>query len=257
MYVQRSGSPERRTMNSISYGNSVDCGQQFEDTLTQLITNQSLSEICDIGGGANPIFDPSFQETNRLNYTLLDISQAELDKAPKNYNKVCADITQPDKLTENTWDLVFSQALAEHVKDGKAFYENIYRILKPGGYAVHLFPTLYAFPFVANKLLPERLASWALDTLLPRDRYQHDKFPAYYSWCRGPARLAVERLENLGYEVVDYKGLFGHRYYQFWWLLQSVQDTYAKFLVKHPNSYHTSYVILILRKPDTLFNPTK
>ena len=236
-------------MGNISYGNSVECGQQFEDILTQLITSESLHDICDIGGGANPIFDQTFRKVNKLNYTLLDISQTELDKAPASYHKVCADITQPRNLPENKWDLVFSQALAEHVKDGEAFHKNIFSILKPGGYAAHLFPTLYALPFVTNKLIPESLGSRMLDFFLPRDRYQHDKFPAHYSWCRGPSHSMMVKLENIGYEVVDYKGLFGHRYYRFLPPVQKIQDKYANFLVRHPQPRHTSYAIQVMRKP--------
>lgn len=237
-------------MSKTSYASSINCGQQFEDQLTELIEQNSLKDICDIGGGANPIFDREFHRRNGLNYSLLDISQKELDKAPDYYHKVCADILDPSQMPKEKWDLVFSQTLAEHVEDGKKFHESVYRSLKPGGYAMHIFPTMYAIPFVVNKFLPEKLGSKILDLLLPRDRFQHDKFPAFYHWCEGPTNRMISRLESIGYEVTNYQGLFGHRYYRFLKPLQWWQDKYANWLVKHPNPFHTSYVIQILRKPE-------
>lgn len=235
--------------SNVSYADSNDCGKRFENILTDIIVNNSLKSVCDIGGGANPVFDLEFHEKNELIYTLLDISQVELDKAPTHYNKVFADITNASRLPDNEWDLVFSQALAEHVSDGRRFHENIFRILKPGGYAIHLFPTLYALPFLANKIIPESLSSKLLDMLLPRDRFQHDKFPAHYSWCKGPTKPMIRNIEEIGYEVIDYIGLFGHRYYRFFPPLQMLQNTYTKILLKYASPYQTSYAIQVLRKP--------
>jgi len=236
-------------MAIVSYEDSIKCGERFEDQLKKLIINQNLIDICDIGGGANPILDIKFHDQHNLNYTLLDISQAELDKAPSHYNKLCADILQKDQLPSASWDLVFSQTLAEHVKDGQLLHENVFNLLKQGGYAIHIFPTLFAFPFIVNRILPERLGSKILDIFLPRDRFQNDKFPAYYSWCMGPNKKMLNRFQEIGYEVVSYQGLFGHRYYRFLKPLQKLQDRYADWLVKHPIPYQTSYAILLLRKP--------
>ena len=43
---------------------------------------------------------------------------------------------------------VFSSLTCPHCAN---FHENIYESLKPGGYAVHIFPTLYTIPFIINK----------------------------------------------------------------------------------------------------------
>src|ERR1700676_4457615 len=101
--------------------------------------------------------------------------------------------------------------LAEHVRSGRLMHQNIYRLLRPGGYAFHFFPTLYSPAFVINRLLPERASQWALDRLL-RGRPHHEKFPARYSWCRGPSPRNMRRLQDLGYHVVDVRSFYGTEY---------------------------------------------
>src|ERR1700721_1406514 len=54
-----------------------------------------------------------------------------------------------------SYDLVFSKMLCEHLPDARTFHANCLRLLRPGARAVHFFPTLYTLPFVANRLIPE------------------------------------------------------------------------------------------------------
>jgi 2-polyprenyl-3-methyl-5-hydroxy-6-metoxy-1,4-benzoquinol methylase len=76
---------------------------------------------------------------------------------------------------------VFSKMLCEHLPDARTFHENCLRLLKPGGRAVHFFPTLYTLPFVANRLIPEEFARAVLRRIQPGriDDPKHEKFPAY------------------------------------------------------------------------------
>jgi len=54
--------------------------------------------------------------------------------------------------------------------NGERYHRNIFDVLRSGGVAVRCFSTLYALPFTVNRLLPERVASRALDVFIPRDR---------------------------------------------------------------------------------------
>jgi hypothetical protein len=116
---------------------------------------------------------------------------------------------------------------------------------------VHYFPTLYALPFLVNMLIPEWFSSFLLDKILPRDRYQLGKFPAYYSWCYGPIPKMIIMLTDIGYEIVEYKGIIGSIYYKRIPILRDLHKLYMDYLVKHPNPYLTSFAQVILRKPDT------
>jgi len=163
--------------------------------LSAVIERESCTSVLEIGSGANPTLSPADLEAGGLRYTTNDRSASELAKAGPAYETLLLDMAtaSPAALPREAFDLVFSRMVNEHVADGERYYRNIFDVLRPGGVTAHCFSTLYALPFVVNRLLPERLASRLLDTLRPRDRYQQDKFPAHYSWSRGPSARTIER----------------------------------------------------------------
>lgn len=220
----------------------------FRAFLDQCIAASGARRICDIGGGANPFLDRQFLEREGLRCVVLDNSPAELAKAPPAYELLVADIGAKNfRYDGPKFDLVFSRMLAEHIRDARQFHHNVHTLLAPRGWAVHCFPTLYAPPFLVNRLLPESLADRLLGWVQPRDRFQHAKFPAYYHWCRGPSRRAMLRLQQIGYEVVEYRGLFGHPYYgQHGWLAHA-SHAVARFLLRHPRPFLTSYAYLAMQ----------
>jgi 2-polyprenyl-3-methyl-5-hydroxy-6-metoxy-1,4-benzoquinol methylase len=227
---------------------------QFRDYVLGLACRPGVRRICEIGGGANPALPLEFLRQHGLDYTVLDISQEELNKAPEGYTKVQADIASRDFNLTGNYDLVFSKLLAEHVADGEQMHRNIWKILADDGYAFHHFPTLYTVPFLLNRLAPEQWSEQVLLHLAPNRARSSKwaKFPAYYSWCRGPMRRQVQRLESVGYRVEEYVGFFGHDYYaqskkvRF---LDAPQRHLTSFLLKHPVPLFTSYAYLLLQKP--------
>jgi SAM-dependent methyltransferase len=139
----------------------------------------------------------------------------------------------------------------EHFSDSVGAHRNIWRMLKPGGVAVHCFPTLYTLPFVVNRFIPERLSRFVLHLFTPRsDYYQHDKFPARYDLCRGPGPSQIKKLEALGFEVLEYRGYFGHRYYLNGKLkfLHWMEERKTRMLLYSPKPLFTSFATVILRK---------
>lgn len=247
---QAPAAPAKLGQQQITYGVGMNARHEFPERLKELIVQQGLKKVCDVGGGANPILGLDFVREHQIDYTVLDILASELDKAPAGYKKIVADIADPGFSAEGQFDLVFSNMVAEHVKDGVQMHKNILRVLAPGGYSCHLFPTLYAFPFVVNRLFPEALSYKLLNILSPRDMYQRGKFPAYYSLCRGPSRKQLQRLESLGYEIVEYRGYFGNEgYYRWLPPLKLINRLLWKSLLKHPVPFFTSFACILLRKP--------
>lgn len=232
----------------VTYARADDRCASFRGFLEWAIAASGARRICDLGGGANPLLDRDFLERMGLRCVLLDISPAELSKAPAGYERVVADIGSRDFLYQGPrFDLVFSRMVAEHIRDAATFHRNVRELLAPRGWAVHCFPTLYAPPFLVNRMLPERMADRLLHRVQPRNRHQHAKFPAYYRWCRGPGRRAIGRLQRAGYDVVEYRGLFGHPYYGHRSPLALASGAAARFLLRHPRPWLTSYAYLALR----------
>ncbi|OHB74962.1 MAG: hypothetical protein A2Z34_07945, partial [Planctomycetes bacterium RBG_16_59_8] len=232
-------------MARITYSDRAD----FHAMIRMLIEGGSLKKICEIGGGANPLLKQEYISARGLDYTILDISEEELEKASTGCRKLVADITDRELNPSPQFDLVFSRMLAEHVSDAETFHGNVRALLVQGGLACHFFPTLYALPFVINLLLPERLTGHILHLLSPRNRHKHGKFPAFYRWCYGPLPQQIRRLEGLKYEVIEYKGFFGHEgYYRRLPGIRNIHVTVTKALLKRPNPYLTSYAYVIMKK---------
>ncbi|GIX17753.1 MAG: hypothetical protein KatS3mg119_1939 [Rhodothalassiaceae bacterium] len=232
----------------IRYAPSEEGWSSFEERAYELIRSYGANRILEVGGGANPTFTLDMIRRLGLDYHVLDISEEELNKAPDGYQKIVADICKY-KSDDKKYDFIFSKMLAEHVPDGKAFHKNIYNLLSSGGVAFHFFPTLYAFPFVVNKLIPEALSQSILSIVQPR-RPRDTKFRAYYSWCYGPTKRQISRLRGIGYEIVEYTGYFGHEgYYNRFPVILNVHKKIVGYLLQSEIPQLTSFAQVILMRP--------
>jgi len=220
--------------------------------LSTLIEEHRPRVVLEAGSGANPTLPAGEVGRLKLRYITSDIEARELEKAPDGYETRCLDLEHgplPGDLI-GACDLVFSRMVNEHVRDGEAYHRNLYRLLAPRGLAAHCFSTLYALPFLANRLAPGMVADLLLDFFNPRDRHQQDKFRAHYSWSRGPSAAMLKRFRALGYEVLAYDGYFGHPYYQSKLCpLDWLERLKSRALLARPIPLLTAYATVILRKP--------
>lgn len=220
------------------------------------LMDQGARRFCDVGGGANPIVSRRKIEQLGLEYVLLDDSAEELAKAPAEYRTFQGNILDRARITEllaqgGPFDVVTSRWTAEHMPDGRAFHQQVFAMLRPGGTAVHLFPTLYSPPFLLNRLLPDRASARILDRSGGGGRGtegRHAKFPSYYSWCRGPDARQLERLQSVGFTVESYTGFYGHGYYRRVAPLEALHRRLTALLLRHPVAGLTSFALLVLRR---------
>lgn len=222
---------------------------EYSELVKGLVQQHGARKICDVGGGANPVLPAAYVQAHNLDCTILDVSMEELAKAPAGYQKLVQDIEAHDFALRDCFDFVVTKMLAEHIRHGQLFHQNLYALLEPGGIAVHYFPTLYALPFVANRLAPQWLSSLLLEIFSPRERYRQGKFPAYYSWCYGPTQPMLMMLHKVGFEILEYRGLIGHTYFDRVPVVRELHRAFSRFLVRHPTPYLTSFAQVILRKP--------
>ncbi|MEN9518446.1 MAG: hypothetical protein RLZZ381_1034 [Cyanobacteriota bacterium] len=224
--------------------------KRYHARLRELAQRPEIVKVCDIGGGANPLLSTEEITKYGLDYTLLDISSEELLKAPNQYNKIQANIAEPELSINEKYDLVCSQFLAEHISNAQIFHTNIFNILGKNGYAFHYFPTLYNLPFIANLVLPESLSESILLFFHPNRKKEgkHAKFPAYYDWCLGPTPKNISNFQKIGYEIEEYIGFFGHKYYYKIEFLDKLEASKSKLLVKYPISYLTQFAHVLLQK---------
>lgn len=223
----------------------------FESLVVDLARDNRASVVGELGGGANPIVADERRWGFAPHRVVLDISAEELSKAGDGVRSQVADLCEP--LTEGlgTYDLVFSKMLCEHIRDARTFHRNCFDLLRPGGLAVHFFPTVTALPFAINRLIPEDLARRVLRQVQPHriSDPKQEKFPAYYRWCTGPTAAGRRRFESVGFVVESWRAAFGHDYYEKVPPLHRLELSKSLLLRRHPSPYLTSFAAVVLRKP--------
>lgn len=248
--------PSRTPVISYAVVDEFEGWEAAREATISWIRSCGARRVLEIGSGANPTLDAAAVRELGLEYTVNDVSAAELEKAPAGYERLVLDFSQdtPPVAMREAYDFVFSRMVNEHVADGSRYYANIREVLSPGGCTVHWFSTLYALPFLANRIVPEWLGEKLLDLFQPRDRHRQGKFKAYYSWSRGPTRQMIGRFASLGFEIHRYVGYFGHSYYRKRLpALDRLERAKAHWLARHPLPWLTSYAMVVLGKPPVPF----
>lgn len=224
----------------------------FTRRLRSLLATLDGGRVCELGAGARPALELGWLHDHNLDCLLVDSSEAELEKAPAGYDTLRADVTAPAFSTgdrDGTYDAVFSRTLAEHVRDPVSFHRNVRRLLRPGGIAMHFFPTLWWPPFIVNRVLPEPITERILLLVEPWRRRSGPagKFPAYYRWCRGPTGRQVRRFESIGFTVEHCVAYFGESSHAPGRLLGRLNEAWTRTMLRHPNYHFTSYAAYTLR----------
>lgn len=232
-----------------------------EDFVTSQIKLAGATTIADIGGGRCPRIPLDVVRSMNLDYYVLDISGEELRLAPEGYKKIQADMAAPgiERQIDRTFDFAFSIFFLEHIEDPLTLHRNIWSLLAPGGIALHIFPTLYALPFVVNAMTPDWLSSSLLGMVQPHRTQVSSgtaKFPAYYRWCRGPTKSMIDRFESLGFRVEEYVGYFGHNYYRRIPFGSQLERMLSIAKLKMQLSHLTALAYCVLRKPGALDRKT-
>lgn len=217
-----------------------------------LIRASAASTVLEVGSGANPTLSADHARQLGFHYVTSDVNVEELRKAPTGTDARVIDVEygpMPADLV-GSCDMVFSRWVGEHVRDGRRYHQNVRSLLRPGGIAVHCFPCLYAAPFFVNRIVSEDLSATLLSFFSRRDEFQHGKFRAYYSWCRGPSSRAIRHFNEIGFDVVEYDGYYGHYYYEKKFpLLHRMELLKSRFLVSHPIPQLCAFATVILRRP--------
>lgn len=111
-----------------SHLNSVD-KNQFLRYLPRSLHNLT---ILDIGAGDGRVFE-HFRNSDYQEYIALDISDKMLAKFHSSQvTKICADASEHIPLADNSIDLALSFFFFEYVPDLYSFFEELYRVMKPG-----------------------------------------------------------------------------------------------------------------------------
>jgi SAM-dependent methyltransferase len=236
----------------VEYRETGDTFKILPELLKTVIKRHSSRVVYELGAGANPLLSLDYIGQGAIDYRIFDISAEELAKAPKGYQTQVMDVTLPSNgALHDSADFIFSKWTVEHIANPRQFHENVTQMLREGGIALHHFPTLYAPPYLLNKLLPDAISNVLL-MMLQKGRERHGaqgKFPAYYRWCRGPLAIQFRRFESVGFRVLKYIGTFGHHpYYDKIPVMRRAHAALATHLASHPCPLLTSFAYVVLQK---------
>ncbi len=205
--------------------------ENYKRTIVEIARQKGLTRHLEIGGGRDPLFLPPEVAAHGFDVTLNDISAHELSLAPAGYATVQCDIAGKDAkgvLGAARYDIAYSRMVMEHVPDVAGMWENIAYTLAPGGVAFSFFPTLYAPPYVLNRLIPEKMSRWMLETVFPDRKEDGDnpKFPAYYDYCFSEEEKIVPMLKRAGFSDVVVLPFWGYSYF---WKFPGIKQLDAAF----------------------------
>jgi SAM-dependent methyltransferase len=175
-----------------------------------------LVRLLEIGGGRRPLLSPEQARAAGIAYTVNDISSRELAFGPPEFARAEFDVAGAvDPALYGRHDLIISRMVMEHVRDASRAWANMAALLAPGGVALAFHPTLYAPPFMINRLIPETLTAPVLKYFFA-DRHDGDfpKFPARYDLCRADPAVVEPALRRAGFGEVLTAPFWGDRYFR-------------------------------------------
>jgi SAM-dependent methyltransferase len=206
--------------------------------------------MLEIGGGRGPLLSPAEAFSAGIEVTVNDIDARELAMGPAEFDKAQFDIgDKVDPDWHNKFDLIVSQMVMEHVRDGRKAWSNIAKLLAPGGVAMAFHPTLYAPPYVINLIFPESVTAPILRFFFPnRHDGDYPKFPARYELCfTNPARLEPI-LKSCGFSETLIVPFWGHRYFRHFSLLRDLDAASQRLAEARDWRWLTTYAYTLARR---------
>jgi len=188
----------------------------YKSVVTELSRIRHAGTIMEIGAGRSPLFEDGEIARMGVKYILNDISDVELSHSCREAERAHFDIADPDaaeiERLRGQVDLMFSYMVFEHVSDARASYVNIHKLLSPAGICINFHPTLFALPFLINRLLPISASEMLTRRIWKSE--EKPKFPAYYDRC-WVSRTSRDFLLSLGFSQAWQLPFWHHSYFQF------------------------------------------
>ena len=219
--------------------------KNFPRTVGKFIRALPATSVLEVGGGRSPMFSEKDIASFGCFYTVNDIAQTELNRAPDYVSKACFDIgtsnSQDLAPFAGKFDFIFSKFVFEHVKDAEQAYRNIRTLLRPGGICLNYHPVLFAIPFVINWLVPDRFSRALLLAFFPhRNDEGKPKFPSFYSLCN-LSESARRKIQSCGFASVHRQAFYNHAYFRKLPLLREADKALANYGARNGITSLASY----------------
>lgn len=220
-----------------------DITDYYSEVAVNLANNFKNPLIVDAGGGRLTPFAKKIKKSHKL--IVLDSDKNEL-KYNFDADKKLIMINDTIPLKKNSANLIVSRYTLEHLNNPEIFIKNSYKILKNGGYSVHLFSCKYA-PFSAvNQLLPDKLSQFLLNKFIPNSKHIRG-YKTYYKSCY--YSKIIEIFKRSKFEITDISlSYYQSRYFSFFlpFYLLSILYEFIIYSLKLKNL--SAYILIIAKK---------
>jgi ubiquinone/menaquinone biosynthesis C-methylase UbiE len=217
--------------------------EKYEEVVVHYLQQEKHPIILDVGGGISCSFGASKPRDSRL--ICLDISEEQLSKNKDADELILADANREIPLRGNSVDFVVSRAVIEHLASPQAFIEHSFRVLKPGGFGIHVLPCKFAPFAIINSLLSATLSRQVLYFFRPECR-GYGGFTAYYRHCYYTGMKNI--FQNCGFIIKEI--CLSHSqslYFTFFLPLFLLISLYE--IASLPFKNLASFILIVVQKP--------
>lgn len=149
-------------------------------------------------------------------------------------------------LPDATVDLIMARSVMEHVADPMAVYQEMRRILKPGGHFVFLTANLWDYASLIAKVVPNRFHPWIVSKT--EGRHEEDVFPIQYKTNTFGAIHKYSALTGLDVATFRYLGQYP-AYLLFNGPLFLLGTLYEKLISRYDRlAFLRGWIMVVLKK---------
>jgi ubiquinone/menaquinone biosynthesis C-methylase UbiE len=227
----------------------TDIRQVYDNIVARYMNAKTDQIIVDLGGGKGCSFAKYKEASVRARIIAVDICESELKQNSEVDETRVADVVGCLPFEDEEADIVASRWVLEHVSDLDSFVVESKRILKKGGYSIHLGASKFAPFAVINRILPNELSKKILYFLGNRgfSHFNNSGFETFYDKCYYSGVKSV--FEKNGFEIVDIQvSYYQSGYFSFFLPLFLVSALYEMLLKATKAHDLGAYILVVARK---------
>jgi ubiquinone/menaquinone biosynthesis C-methylase UbiE len=156
--------------------------ERYPEIVAEHVNAAHGQVVVDVGGGKTCWFADDIDPGRGTRLIALDCSREELKQNPAISTRVVCDASKALPLGDGEADIVTTRFLLEHLRNVETFIQETGRVLKPGGCAIHIFPSKFSPFAILNQLLPQSLSRALLRRFFPYS-VGHCGFQCFYDHC--------------------------------------------------------------------------
>jgi SAM-dependent methyltransferase len=207
--------------------------------------------VLDFGAGRGHWFEddqvPMRKQIQLLKGQCREVVGCDVDEAVHSNRAVDQTVSfdpqKPLPFEDDSFDLIVSRYVFEHVTDPDFTASELMRITRPGGWICALTPNKWSYVAIAARLVPNASHAKLIESVQPGGRDGADVFPTRYRLnTLGALRRAFGRNANIHVQKLSGPPAY---YFGRGWL-------FAIFQLVHkiqPSSFHTALMCFIQKKP--------